>query len=81
MHALIQEKSRAFVVYGESTVYFGSLALVSADNLDSLALGCFKESCTATRMCRHCMATKQNFKEHVSCKLATYILMCKIVYI
>ena len=54
-------------------MYYGSLALVSADNLGSLALGGFKESCTAVRMCHHCMATKENFKKHVSC---TYTCIC-----
>ena len=37
---------------------FGTLAIVSADNLGSLALGGFKESCTSLKMCRHCMAEK-----------------------
>lgn len=46
---------------------------MSADNLGSLALGGFKESCTATRMCRHCMATNENFKEHVSYYIAIHI--------
>jgi len=50
-----------------SKTIFGSLALVSADNLGSLALGGFKESCSAKKMCRHCMATSENFKEHVRC--------------
>ena len=39
---------------------------MSADNLGSLALGGFKESCTANRMCHHCMATKEDFRKHVS---------------
>jgi len=30
-----------------------SIAIISADNLGSLALGGFKESCRALRMCRH----------------------------
>ena len=34
--------------------------MVSADNLGSLALGGFKESCTATKMSWQCMATKGN---------------------
>ena len=33
------------------------LCLVSADNLGSQALGGFKESCSAFRFCRQCMAT------------------------
>ena len=52
-----QEKGVRFDVNGRTTVYHGSLALVSADNLGSLALGGFKESCTANCMCRQCLAT------------------------
>ena len=44
-------------VDGIPTDIHGALAAVSADNLGSLALGGFKESCTAYRCCRHCMAT------------------------
>lgn len=42
--------------------------MVSADNLGSLLLGGFKESCTSYRMCRHCMATKQDSETMVSLK-------------
>ena len=45
---------------------FGALAIVSADNLGSLALGGFKESCSALKMCRHCMATKEESQTKVS---------------
>ncbi len=38
--------------------YHGTLCAVSADNLASLAMGGFKESCSAFRLCRHCMATR-----------------------
>ncbi len=40
------------MVRGVSQVYYGALAVVSADNLGSLALGGFKESCTASRCSR-----------------------------
>ena len=43
---------------GRPKVYHGTVGVVSADNLGSLALGGFKESCSANRMCRHCLATK-----------------------
>lgn len=44
----------------------GTLAVVSGDNIGSCALGGFKESCSAYRMCRHCMATQDNFRSLVS---------------
>ena len=39
-------------------MFYGALAVVSADNLGSLLLSGFKESCTANRCCRHCLATR-----------------------
>jgi len=33
---------------------------------NGLALGGFKESCTANRMCRHCMATKGTAQTQVN---------------
>jgi len=44
---------------------FGTLAIVSADNLGSLALGGFKESYTSLKMCRHCMAEKGDAQTQV----------------
>jgi len=44
---------------------FGTLAIVSADNLGSLALGGFKESCTSLKMCRHCMAERGDAQTQV----------------
>ena len=57
------------IIKGEEKLYFGALCAVSADNLASLAslaLGGFKESCTAYRMCRQCMATRDSAKTKVS---------------
>jgi len=45
-------------ILGQERIVYGTIAVASADNLASLALGGFKESCSATKMCRHCMATK-----------------------
>ena len=42
-----QENGHRFVVNGELRVMFGALTVVSADNLGSLLLGGFKESCSA----------------------------------
>ena len=44
-------------------VFCGTVAAVSADNLGSLALGGFKESCSALRFCRHCMTTHEDSKK------------------
>ena len=55
---------------------YGTIAVVSADNLGSLALGGFKESCSAIRMCRHCMATKENSKKEV---MGTYYMYDHII--
>ena len=53
------------MIRGKLKVMFGTVALVSADNLGSLLLGGFKESCTAYRMCRHCMCTKDEYANQV----------------
>lgn len=50
---------------GSQRVVYGALAVVSADNLGSLALGGFKESCSASKLCRHCMATKEDSQTKV----------------
>jgi len=54
------EKGYEFNVGGITQVFYGALAVVSADNLGSLALGGFKERCSAKKMCRHCIATKED---------------------
>ena len=50
---------------GRPKVYHGTVGVVSADNLGSLALGGFKESCSANRMCRHCLAAKATAQAQV----------------
>jgi len=42
------------LLLGIKESFFGTVAVISADNLGSLALGGFKESCSAIKMCRHC---------------------------
>ena len=49
---------------------YGALSVISADNLGSLALGGFKESCSAYRLCRHCMATHESSQT----KVITYVV-------
>ena len=53
------------MIFGQTKTIYGTIAVVSADNLGSLALGGFKESCSAARMCRHCMTTKEDSQTKV----------------
>ena len=46
-------------ILGEKKAVYGTLAVVSADNWGSLALGGFKESCTVTKLSQQCMATRR----------------------
>ena len=59
-----------FDVEGTKTKIYGSLCIVSADNLGSLALGGFKESCSSYRCCRHCMATQETARTKVGPSLS-----------
>ncbi len=52
-------------VQGLRRAVYGAIAAVSADNLGSCALGGFKESASAHRMCRQCLATKEQAKTEV----------------
>ena len=61
-----KEVGQKLIIKGEEKLYFGALCAVSADNLTSLALGGFKQRCTAYRMCRQCMATRDSAKTKVS---------------
>jgi len=51
-HLYFQESGHEFKLNGEVNVMFGTIAAISADNLGSLALGGFKESCSVYRICR-----------------------------
>ena len=51
--------------HGAPKIVYGTLAILSADNLGSLAVGGFKESCGALKICRHCMATKDASQKKV----------------
>ena len=53
------------MIHGVQKTVRGALAVISADNLGSLALGGFKESCSALRICRHCMTSKADSKTKV----------------
>lgn len=45
--------------------YFGTVAVISADNPASNGLGGFKESTAALRYCRQCMADSLEAKTQV----------------
>ena len=63
---LAQEQGVEFIIHGvPKMMYGGTLAIVSGDNLGSLALGGFKESCSALKICRHCVATKDESQKQV----------------
>ena len=62
----IQEKGHPFLIDGQSRTIFGTIATISADNPASCALGGFKESTSAYRMCKQCMATRTDAAEKVS---------------
>ena len=68
------------MINGRSKLFYGALAVVSADNLGSLALGGFKESCSAERMCRHCMATGDTARKQVGTHACTSVLHASEIY-
>lgn len=56
-------------------MFYGTLAVVSADNLGSLLIGGFKESCMANRCCPHCFASREDAKKKVSSNVPIYALI------
>ena len=68
------------MICGNRRVVYSTLAVVSADNLGSLILGGFKESCSAIKMCRHCMATKENTQTKVCNNLSLCVYICDWIY-
>lgn len=56
-----------FSIEDEEVKFYGTVALVSADNPASAALGGFKESSSAFRCCRHCLGTLEDIKVEVLC--------------
>ena len=59
---VIQESGYTFNIGGEPRKKWGTVCLVSADNLASNALGGFKGGSTANRGCRQCLATINELK-------------------
>jgi len=61
-----KERGVDVVIHGAQKTIRGALAVISAENLGSLALGGFKESCSALKLCRHCMISKFESQTKVS---------------
>ena len=61
-----QEEGVEFTVQGAKRKFYGTLAIVSADNLGSLALGGCKESCSADKMCTQCMTSRSESQIQVN---------------
>ncbi len=58
---------------------FGTVALVSADNLASNACGGFKEGSTAYRFCRQCLVTLDESKKIVSLLISIPVYTFKLI--
>lgn len=63
MHDL-QESGFTFPTSGRK--FYGTIAVITADNLAANLLGGFKEGSTAYRGCRQCTATLEDLKTRVS---------------
>ncbi|XP_028418114.1 uncharacterized protein LOC114543241 [Dendronephthya gigantea] len=59
---LEQDTGHPFTVQGTEQNFCGSIVYTSADNLGAQQLGGFKESCSAHRPCRYCLATAEEMK-------------------
>ena len=62
---LVQEHGCNFTLASGSVSFCGTVAVVSADNPASNALGGFKESASATRHCRQCLGTCTEAQQEV----------------
>ena len=62
-----QENGYSFHIDGSIQTLYGTLTVVSADNLASNALGGFKEGSRAHRYCRQCLGTDDETRVKVSC--------------
>ena len=64
--SVYQEKGHVFEVRGETKTYYGTIAVVLADNPASNGLGGFKESVSATQYCQQCMVDSLTAQQEVS---------------
>ena len=61
----LKEQGHVFEVKGVPQVFYGTIAVVSADNPASNCLGGFKESTSAHHYCRQCMASSEEARLQV----------------
>ena len=73
--SVIQEQGHQFLINGVGHVFHGTIAVVSADNLGSNALGGFKESASAHRHCRQCLGTQSETRNKVCTVCHSYACM------
>ncbi|CAB4030340.1 Hypothetical predicted protein, partial [Paramuricea clavata] len=59
---LEEPNGHPFTINGSEENITGSIAYTSADNLGAQLLGGFKESCSANKPCRYCLATAEEMK-------------------
>ena len=62
---LLQERGYQFHIKGEPCTFYGTSAIVSANNPASCAIGGFKESVSALLPCRHCLGPNQIIRQEV----------------
>ena len=60
------DKGYIFVFNGENVKFYGTIALISADNQASSAFDRFNERSSAYCFCRQCLSTADENKEIVS---------------
>ena len=68
-----------FLTWREDQRFSTVHLLLSPDNLGSLALGGFKESCSSFRLCRQCMATSDTAKSKVGVHVYFTLLQHKSI--
>ena len=54
-----------FIINGQSERWYGTITIVSADNLASQLVGGYKQLGSALRKCRFCMATDEEVQTKV----------------
>lgn len=78
---IAQEKGYPFIFDNNSVVLYGTITTISADNPASCALGGFKESTSAYRLCRQCMATREDAAKKVYNVVCVCMCMGQIICI
>lgn len=63
--SLITQQGMQMIIGGISRTVYGTLLIVSGDNLGSQLIGGFKQLASALRKCRFCMATEEDVSKEV----------------